>query len=257
MGNAPLGPFRFLGAAVIAVGLVLAAPARGQEYRIDRPSEPESQPVHLTAPVEGTVEVTNLPPVQDVRVVGGALEGPVPVQGTVEIRTGAPLPVEVTNPAPAAEGPVEVQGTVAVDDRVPLRVVVTNPPPAPERRPEPRFAAFSFEGVFRAGQAAVRRTFTPPEGQVFHATGLVLDARTDAFLRLRLLAEAGAVAGDVVGAPGAVPLGLLDSRVGPTAPLSPPVPLRGAFVVEVEAPAGSLGAPFRATVTGYLRPEGP
>ncbi|GAB4260083.1 hypothetical protein [Deferrisoma sp.] len=250
------GPAR--GATVVFVaGLLVAVAAAGQEYRIDRPAEPESQPVHLTAPVEGAVEVTNLPPVQDVRVVGGTLEGPVPVQGTVEIRTGAPLPVEVTNPPPAAEGPLEVQGTVAVDDRVPVRVVVTNPPPAPERRPERRFAAFSFEGVFRAGQAAVRRAFTPPEGRVFHATGLVLDARTDAFLRLRLLAEAGSVAGDVVGAAGAVPLCLLDSRVGPTAQLSPPVPLRGEFVLEVEAPAGSLGAPFRATVTGYLGPGAP
>ncbi|NOY46455.1 MAG: hypothetical protein GXP50_13545, partial [Deltaproteobacteria bacterium] len=82
------------GVLVLVLGV---SAAWGQEYLIRQPTEPSSQPVHLTQPVEGAVEVTNLPPVQDVRVTGGTLDGPVTVQGTVEVRTSVPLPVEVTN----------------------------------------------------------------------------------------------------------------------------------------------------------------
>ncbi|WP_169709548.1 hypothetical protein [Deferrisoma camini] len=235
------------GVLVLVLGV---SAAWGQEYLIRQPTEPSSQPVHLTQPVEGAVEVTNLPPVQDVRVTGGTLDGPVTVQGTVEVRASTPLPVEVTNPAPTPAGPVEVEGTVTVDDRVPVRVVVTNPPSPPPAKPEERFAVFSFRGVFGGNRGVVRETFSPPEGMVFRATGVTLDCRADAFLRLRLLADARAVVGQVVGG-GPVPLFLLDSRVAPTASLGRPVPLRGPFVVEVEAPKG-LGAPFTAVVTGYL-----
>ncbi len=240
-----------LGALPAALVLVLGVSAAwGQEYLIRQPTEPSSQPVYLTQPVEGTVEVTNLPAVQDVRVISGTLDGPVSVQGAVEVRASTPLPVEVTNPAPVRRGPVEVEGTVTVDDRAPVRVLVTNLPSPTPAKPEERFAVFSFRGVLGGNRGVVRETFTPPQGMVFHATGVTLDCRADAFLRLRLLADARAVDGQVA-ADGAVPLFLLDSRVAPTASLNRPVPFRGPFVVEVEAPKG-LGAPFTAVVTGYV-----
>ncbi|MBE0617737.1 MAG: hypothetical protein IH608_07410, partial [Proteobacteria bacterium] len=136
---------------VLVLTLAAAVAARAQEYRIDRPGEPTSAPVYLTRPVEGRVEVQNLPAVQDVRVVGGPEEA-LEVRGAVEVRTTDPLPVEVVN-LPEAPRRLEVEGTVRVDDERPVRVWVANPPlptPVPEGRAALPFAAFAARGAFAA-----------------------------------------------------------------------------------------------------------
>lgn len=234
--------------------LLGAAAAGAQEYRIDRPGEPAAAPVYLTRPVEGRVEVQNLPAVQEVRVVGG-LEGPLDVRGQVEVRSAEPLPVQVINlPEPLAR--LEVEGTVRVDDERPVRVWVANPPPAPpppEGRPATPFAAFAARGAFGAKDARVRQVLRPPEGQIFYLSDLTLDARPDAVLRVRVLAKAEAVAGAVSPAGAeALPLALLDSRHGVSLRLGTPLALGGEFTVEVEALGPGQGAPFLVVAGGYL-----
>ncbi len=237
----------------LATFIVAAVPARAQEYLIRQPAEPASTPVHLTRPVEGRVEVTNLPEVQEVRVTGGTLDGPVPVEGEVRIRAPAPLAVEVVNPPPELPQPLQVEGTVTVDDRRPLRVVVTNPPPPPPAPTAPRFAAFTLRGTLGSRQSRVRRVFSPPEGTVFRLTGLVLDVQDGISLRARVLAHPEAIAGYVAGAPErAVPVALLDRRAGPAATVPAPVPLAGPFVLEVTAPGGAASTAFTAVAMGYL-----
>ena len=236
-----------------AAVVVAAVPAGAQEYLIRQPAEPASTPVHLTRPVEGRVEVTNLPEVQEVRVTGGTLDGPVPVEGEVRIRAPAPLAVEVVNPPPELPQPLRVEGTVAVDDRTPVRVVVTNPPAPPPVPPARRFAAFALRGTLGSRQSRVRRVFSPPEGTVFRLTGIVLDVREGLPLRARVLADPGAIAGYVTGAPEqGVPVALLDSRAGPAAAVPAPVPLAGPFVLEVTAPGGVTSTAFTAVALGYL-----
>ncbi len=236
--------------------LLAAAPTGAQEYLIRQPAEPASTPVHLTRPVEGRVEVTNLPEVQEVRVMGGVLDGPVPVEGEVRIRAADPLAVEVVNPPPELPQPLHVEGTITVDDRRPVRVVVTNPPPAPTPLPPRRFAAFSLKGSVGARQTRVRGVFSPPEGRVFRLNGVVLDVREGFPVRARVLADPEAIAGYVAGAPErGIPVALLDSRAGPTAAVPTPVPLAGPFVLEVSAPPGAPSTAFTAVVTGYLEPR--
>ena len=238
---------------VLAV-LLWAPAAAAQEYLIRQPTEPASSPVHLTRPVEGRVEVTNLPPVQDVRVVGGSLDSPVTVGGQVEIRVRQPLPVEVVNPPAEPAQPFEVTGTVAIDDRAPVRVVVTNPAAAPagEVRAARRFGAFVFRGTLRPDQDRARRTFSPPEGKVFHLAGLVIEARDEA-ARARVRAGAASVRGFVRGAGGAeLPLAVADQRAGTGTVLPVPVPLAGPFTLEITAPARAAAVPFTVVATGYL-----
>ncbi|MDW7709110.1 MAG: hypothetical protein SCH98_01455 [Deferrisomatales bacterium] len=238
----------YLGVIVL---LVAAVSASAQEYRIDRPGEPTSSPVHLTQPIEGRVEVQNLPQVQDVRVLGG-LEGPVEVRGELELRPGEGLAVEVLN-FPEAPTRLEVEGTVRVDDERPVQVWVVNPTGPVTGPPNRTFASFGFEGAFGAKETRVQRTLHPPEGRIFHLTDLVLDARADAVLRVRLLASGAALAGVLV-AQGMEPVALavLDSRHGTTLRLGTPVPLGGGFSLEVEALGPGQGAPFRLAASGYL-----
>ncbi len=239
---------------VVLAVLLWAPAAAGQEYLIRQPTEPTSSPVHLTRPVEGRVEVTNLPPVQAVRVVGGSLDAPVPVEGEVEIRVRQPLPVEVVNPQAEPPRPLEVTGTVSIDDRAPVRVVVTNPAAAPAGRTRAarRFGAFVFRGTLRPDQDRARRTFSPPKGKVFHMTGLVIEAR-DGALRARAKAGAGSVEGFVAGAGGAeIPFAVATQGVGTGAALPVPVPLAGPFTLEVTAPGREGPAPFTVVATGYL-----
>lgn len=242
--------------ALLGIGL-WALSAQGQEYRIGQPSEQVSSPVHLTLPAE----VSNLPAVQDVRLVGTALESPVEVRGEVGIRVGAPLPVQVTNAPqlPAAlrvEGPVQVQ----VDDSQPVRVWVENAPP-PERTggsAKPSYVVYFVQGVFSSKDTRVRRAYRPPEGAVFHLTDLAVDARPDVNLRVRVLAAPAAVGGRLVGAEGVaeVPLAGLDTRLGISTRLGTPAPLASEFTVEVEALGPGQGAPFRVIASGFLVPRG-
>lgn len=231
--------------------LIAAGAAEAQEYRIDRPGEPSSVPVHLTEPVEGRVAVQNLPAVQDVRVVGG-VEGPVEIRGEVELRAEETLAVEVVN-FPEAPTRLEVEGTVRVDDERPVQVWVVNPAASAAPAGNRTFAVFGVQGSFTSKDTRVRRPLRAPEGQIFHLSDLTLDARTDAVLRLRVLASADAVAG-VVLAPGAeaLPLAVLDSRHGTSLRLGTAVPLGGEFVVEVEALGPGQGVPFRVLASGYL-----
>ncbi len=241
---------------VLAV-LLWAPVAAAQEYLIRQPAEPASSPVHLTRPVEGRVEVTNLPPVQEVRVVGGSLDTPVPVEGQVDIRVRQPLPVEVVNPPAEPPQPLEVTGTVAIDDRAPVRVLVTNPTAAPagKDRPARRFGAFVFRGTLRPDQTRARRTFSPPKGKVFLLTGLVIEAR-DGALRARASAGVGSVEGFVAGAGGAeLPFAVVDQRVGTATVLPAPVPLAGPFALEVMAPERAGPARFTVVATGHLVPR--
>lgn len=235
------------------VFLAVVGLAHAQEYRIDRPAEPSSAPVHVTRPVEGRVEVQNLPRVQDVRIVGGP-EEPLEVRGDVEIRVEESLPVEVLN-LPELPARFEVEGTVRIDDEQPVQVWVVNPPPAPTAAASENrtYAAFASQGSFGPKDTRVTQALRPPEGRVFHLTDLALDARTDAVLRVRVLVPAGAVAGVVSGA-GADPLALavLDSRHGTALRLGTPAPLGGEFTLEVEALGPGQGAPFRVLASGYL-----
>lgn len=238
----------------LLMAVLWAVSVHAQEYRIDRPADPSSAPVYLTNRVEGRVEVTNLPPVQDVRITGG-IEGPIEVQGDVGLSTQDPLPVEVTNPIEMPEA-IELKGAVRVDDAQPLRVWVENfpePQEAPDLERERLFTVYSFRGEFSAKDAKVRREFRVPKGRVFHLTDLSIDAGPDAVLKVRVAAPAKEVAGSVAGSSnGEIPLALLDAQIGPSARMGTPVPLRGEFFLEVEAPAPGLGAPFWAVASGYV-----
>jgi len=241
---------------VLVLGLVLlgsvAAPA--QEYSISDPARQRSTPVHLTEPVSGRVEVVNQPPVQDVRVVGGALDQPLEVQGEVGLRLDAPLPVELVGDLPAPV--LTLDGPVSITADEPLRVWVENPPaPVAALPPVPSsYAGFAFAGVFEAQQRVRRRTFTPPAGREFRLTDLTLDARPDVLLYVRVLAQPTVVVGGVVGA-GEEELALLvlDRRSGPSARLATPIPLVGPFTVEVTVEGPGQGAPFAVLVGGTLR----
>jgi hypothetical protein len=228
--------------------------APAQESLISRPAELLPTPVYLTQPVEGRVDIGNLPPVQDVRITGGNLEGPVEVQGDLEFRVPEPLLVEVANP-PEFPDLVEVKGTVRVDDTQLLPVRVLNFP-EPEPPASPQFAAYAFQSAFTSKEAKTRRSFVPPAGSVFHLTDLTIDARSDAALKVRLSALPAAVLGAVAGGGSdALPLAVLDTRTGPVTRLGTPAPLAGEFFVEVEALGGrGQGAPFHLVASGYLLP---
>ncbi len=233
--------------------LALVQPVAAQQYRIGEPGRPEPTPVYLTQPVEGRVEVGNLPAVQDVRVVEG-LGSPLEVTGRVALDGSEPLAVEVTNLPPAPES-VEIGSPVRIVDEPPLRVWLENPPPpAGTASPDPRtYTAFAARGTFSSKETRVRQPFQPPEGRVFHLSDVSLDARPDAVFRVRVLAEESAVAGVVNGAGGApVALAVLDSRRSTSVRLGTAAPLAGPFTVEVEALGPGQGAPFAVLLSGYL-----
>lgn len=239
---------RVVAAIAVAVG-ISGGLVGAQEYLIRTPGEATSTPTHLTRPVEGGVEVTNLPEVQGVRIIGGTLEGPVEVRGEVEVRASAPLAVEVVNPVPFPER-LEVSGTVWVEDAVPVRVRVENLPRSP---PAKRFVSYVFRGEVAPKESRLRRTFQVPAGPPFQLTDLALDARTDAVLKVRLLAPASAVGGSVVGAgDGEVPLVVLLSSQTTAVRVGTPVPLQGGFSVEVEALGARAVAPFSVLASGHV-----
>ena len=243
---------RRVGGCILA--LVLAASsATSQEYRIDKPGEPTSTPVYLTRSVDGRVEVTNLPPVQEVRITGGSLDSPVEVRGEVGFRAREPLLVQVINPPEFPER-MPVEGTVRLENTQPLRVIVENLP-RPEREPERQFAVYHFRGGFNSKASKAQRSFQPPAGAAFHLTDLVVDARPDALLKVRLIAPPtviqGAVAGD---GQDAVPVAVVETRKASWQRLGTPVPLGGEFTLEVEAVGPGEGAPFQVVASGYLMP---
>lgn len=245
------------GWAVLLGAALGAVPCWGQEYRIGRPTEQLPTPVYLTRPVEGQVEVSNLPPVQDVRITGGTVEGPVEVRGDVGLRVTQPLPVEVNN-FPEFPTALQVDGPVRVDDTQPLRVWVENQPEAAAApaapAPSPAFVAYFFKGTFSAKDGRVRRAFRAPDGAVFHLTDLSVDARSDAALKVRVTAAPGTVVGALAGVEGAdqVPVALLDTQSASAVRLGTAVPLGGEFAVEVEALGPGLGAPFWAVASGFV-----
>lgn len=249
---------KVLGWVALAWACLWVPSAAAQESYINKPTELAPSPVYLTRPVEGQVEVTNLPPVQDVRITSGTLEGPVEVQGEVGIRTQGPLPVEVSNPLQFPEA-LRVDGPVQVDDTQPLRVWVENLPETSTVSPPMTartFVAYYFKAAFSAKDGRVRRAFRAPAGAVFHLTDLTLDSRPDVNLRVRVVAAAADVDGGVAGAAGAdeLPLALVDTRTAPSTRLSTPVPLSGEFALEVEALGPGQGAPFSAVATGFATP---
>jgi hypothetical protein len=213
------------------------------------PTRPLSSPVYLTQPVEGAVEVRNLPPVQDVRIVGGRPEEPMEVRGEVGLRVGAPIPVEVTNPAQAASQ-VTLTGPVKLDDSQPLRVWIDNS--WSESAPTQEFAAFAFQGRFAGAAERQRRLFATPPGRIFHLTELVLDGRPEASLRARLVVRAAALVGQVVGVEtGEAPVVVADFRQGGSGRLTTAIPIAGEFAVDVEGIGQPAGAPFSAIAIGY------
>lgn len=235
----------------LALFLVAAGPATGQEYSITNPTQPSSTPVHLTRPILGSVEVINVPPVQDVRIVGGKPEEPLQVQGEVGLRINGPLPVELVNP-PKENQEVQVSGTVRVDDTQPVRVWVDNTwnPESPSVR---EFAAFTFQGRFSPTDERQRRVFRSRSGRVFYLTDLLIDSRPDAPLKVRVLAAARNVVGWVTGGGTTeIPLAVLDLRRNPSAQLGTPVPIEGDFTLEVETAGPNQGASFSAVASGYL-----
>lgn len=241
----------------------LAAFATAQEYRIGEPEQPSSMPTYLTRPVEGFVEITNFPEVQDVRILeGGTLQGPVQVQGEVQIRLPdqTPLPVDVVNAPPFPES-FKIEGDVRLDDAQPVRVWVDNfpepRPTAPSREPRPQFAAFAFRGAFSSKQAATRRSFRLPEGMTFYLTDVIIDTRPDALLKVRVTATASRIDGavSVVGEDlPEIPLAVVDARSTPTVRLGTAAPLSGEFTIVVEASGPGEGAPFSVIASGSLEP---
>lgn len=255
-----------MGLGRLVAGLVvggLAVSALAQEYRIGEPAQPSSMPAYLTRPVEGVVAVTNFPEIQDVRILeGGTLQGPVEVQGEVQIRVPEEslLPVEVVNAPPFPES-FRIEGDVRLDDEQPVRVWVENfPAPSPPSLAgpgRPQFAAFAFRGAFSSKEQVHRRTFRLPEGMTFHLTDLALDARPDALLRVRLTAVPSRIDGavSVVGeGPEEIPLAVLDAARATTVRLGTAAALSGEFSLVVEAPGPGQGAPFSVVASGSLEP---
>lgn len=243
---------------MLMVGVLVSwGPVVGaQEYSVRRPTEAVSAPVHLTEPVGGQVEVTNLPEVQSVQIVGGLSDQPLEVQGEVGLRLDGPLQVEVVNPPPVPSGG-GIEGPIEVIADQPLRVWVDNPapPPLPPVAPPVKYSAYVFRSAFEAEQSVLRRTFGPGEGEVFLLTDLTLDTRPDSLLWVRVLVRPGALAGDVTGG-GDEELAVLvlDPHSGPSVRPATPVPLRGPFSIQVEAVGPGQGAPFRVLAAGTIQP---
>lgn len=244
------------GVWIIALALAVAGPAaRGEEYPIGNPTQAMSAPVHTTQPVQGAVEVTNLPPVQEVHISGGKLDEPLEVKGEVGLRVGGPIQVEVVNQKPSKEAPP--LGPIKVDDTQPLRVWVENPW-NPENPSAPEFAAFSLQRRFapQPGDDRFRGTYAARPGRIFYLTDVVADVRPDTGLKVRVLTVPKGVGGSVTGVAFAeFPVAVLDARRGSSMRLATPVPLSGEFVVEVEVTGAVQGGYFSAMAMGYLVPR--
>jgi len=225
--------------------------AHAQEYPIANPTQASPSPVYLTRPIQGRVEVVNVPPVQDVRIVAGKPDEPMEVKGEVGVRASSPLPVEIVNPQKQSQE-VQITGTVRLDDNQPVRVWVDNSW-NPENPSLQEFAAFAFQGRFAPTDERLRRTFPARPGKVFHLTDIVTDAKPDASLRIRILVAPKNVLGWVT-APDVqeIPVLVLDLRRASGAQLATPVPISGDFALEVEAAGPSQGATFTAVAVGYL-----
>lgn len=244
-----------IGARLVALSLTFL-PLAGlcQEYQIGNPTQAVSAPVYTTQPVEGSVQVTNLPPVQDVRVSGGKLDEPVEVRGEVGIRAGAPLLVEIVNPTASAKDSAPL-GPVKVDDTQPLRVWVENPW-SPETASPPEFATFAFQRRFLPAEGPFRRTFAARPGRIFYLTDVVADIRPDTAMKMRVLTTSQSVTGVVSGVEFAeYPVAVLDARRGNGLRFATPIPLSGEFTVEVEVIGGVQGGYFSAVAMGYLAPK--
>ncbi|MBI5014280.1 MAG: hypothetical protein HZB55_02165 [Deltaproteobacteria bacterium] len=244
-----------IGMWTMALALLLTPVASwAEEYPIGNPGQALSAPVHTTQPVQGAVEVTNLPPVQEVHVSGGRLDEPLEVRGEVGLRISAPLPVEVVNPK-ASMGAL-ILGPLKVDDTQPVRVWVENPW-NPENPSAPEFTGFVLQRRFlpQSGEDRFRGTFAARPGRIFYLTDVVADIRPDTSLKVRVLAGPKSVGGSVAGVEFAeFPVAVLDGRRASTVRLGTPVPLTGEFVVEVEVVGAVQGGYFTATAMGYLAP---
>lgn len=240
-------------ARLVALALALLPPvAPCEEYPISNPGQAMSAPVHTTQPVEGAVQVTNLPPVQEVHVTGGRLDEPLEVRGEVGLRVVTPLPVEVVNPSRPSSPSL---APLKVDDTQPLRVWVENPW-SPDSAPPPEFATFAFQSRFLPSEGPLRRQFSPRAGRVFYLTDVVADVRPDVGLKVRVLTTPRAVAGAVSGVEFAeYAVAVLDARRGSGLRLATPVPLVGDFTVEVEVLGAVQGGYFTASVVGYQAPR--
>lgn len=240
---------------VVAVLLALTAPlASAQEYTIGNPAQPMASPVYVTRPVTGTVEVSNLPEVQDVRIVDGKRDGPTEVTGEVGVKATTPLPVEIMNTQKLPRE-VEVVGPLKLDDTQPVRVWVDNSW-SPENPSGQEFAVFAYQHRFLPGDERHRRTVSVGAGRVFHLTDLVVDVRPDAQLKARLLTTPKGVGGAVAGVEFAeFPLAVVDTRRSPTLHFTTPVPVSGDFSVDVEILQANQGGYFSAVAMGYFAPR--
>lgn len=240
-----------LGVLVLLCSLSVSV---AQEYSIGRPTDTLPAPVYLTRPTEGYVEVVNLPPVQDVRIVGGKPEGPMEVTGEVGLRLSAPIPVEISNPQSAGQD-VRVVGPVRLDDNQPVRVWIDNSWNLDSQATQ-EFAAFAFQSRFMPGDERHRKTMAQRDGRVFHLTDLLLDVRPDAQLKVRLLTTPRSVKGAVTGVEfGEFPLAVLDTRRSPSVHFSTPVPITGEITVEVEVLSAVQGGYFSAVALGHFAPK--
>lgn len=245
-----------IGAWMIALALLRVQPmAWAEEYRIGNPTQAVSAPVHTTEPVQGAVEVTNLPPVQEVHLSGGKLDEPIEVKGEVGLRVGGPIQVEVINQKPSREE--SIPGPLKIDDTQPVRVWVENPW-NPENPSAPEFAAFALQRRFlpQPGDDRFRGTFSARPGRIFYLTDVVADIRPDTALKVRVFTVPKGVGGSVAGVDFAeFPVAVLDVRRGSSVRLATPVPLSGEFTVEVEILGAVQGGYFSALAMGYLVPR--
>jgi hypothetical protein len=240
-----------LGRFACALLLVGGGGLARADYLLKDPTQPLPAPVHVMNPVEGSVEVRNLPAVQDVRIVGGKQDEPLEVRGEVGLRVTTPLQVEVVNPAiPGGEAPFS--GPIKVDDTQPLRVWIDNPW-NPASAVQQDFAAYAFQGRFSTPAERQRRLFSSAPGRIFHLTDLVVDGRPEAHVRARLVVRAQALVGRIEGAgTGEAPLAVVDTRHATSARLVMAVPISGDFAIDVEGISQTPGSPFSAIAIGYF-----
>lgn len=213
--------------------------ALAEQYSISNPTEQIPTPVRVAEPIEGRVEVTNFPEVQE-------------ITGEVGLVVQEPLQVQLSTPLEFPEV-VEIEGIVEIDDANAVRVTVENFP-KPAAIPVRSYIAFVAKGDINSKHPLDKKSFPVPKGKIFHLTDIVVDVPIDLVLSGRITAPAGNIAGIVAGMKiGEIPLAVLDTRQTLNVHAVTPTPLINEFSLEVMGNVRKEEAvPFSVVVSGYL-----
>ena len=155
----------FLFVAVVLVSSIASA----EQYSISNPTEPIPSPVRVVGPIEGEVQVTNFPEIQEIR-------------GEVQLVVEDLLQVQVSNPLEFPET-INVEGVVEIDDEKAVRVAVQNFP-KPDPPPTRSFAAFVAKGDIDEKNSSNKQTFQVPKGKIFQAYRLTIFYSPDLLARV-------------------------------------------------------------------------